>query len=170
MKKQEFLCALKKRLSCLPKQEAQERLNFYSEMIDDRMEEGLSEEEAVFAVGPIDEIVSQISEEINLTSTQKDTKPQRKLCAWETALLILGAPLWIPLLIAAFAVIFSLYAILWTVNICLWAVEAPFFIFSLISKYLFAICKKATKYSVTFTRKSVYYIKKIFSTKGGLNR
>lgn len=37
MRKWEFLSTLKNRLSGLPKQEVEERLNFYSEMIDDRM-------------------------------------------------------------------------------------------------------------------------------------
>ena len=36
-------------------------------------------------------------------------------------LVILGAPLWIPILISVFAVIFSLYAALWSVVISLWA-------------------------------------------------
>ena len=43
MRKWEFLSTLKNRLSGFPKQEVEERLNFYSEMIDDRMEEGLNE-------------------------------------------------------------------------------------------------------------------------------
>lgn len=47
MNKQEFLVKLRKGLSGLPKEDIEERLTFYSEMIDDRMEEGLSEEEAV---------------------------------------------------------------------------------------------------------------------------
>ena len=46
MSKQEFLDQLRARLSGLPRQDVIERLNFYSEMIDDRMEEGLSEEDA----------------------------------------------------------------------------------------------------------------------------
>ena len=39
-------------------------------------------------------------------------------------LLILGFPLWLPLLIAAFAIAFSLYAVLWAVTISLFAVFA----------------------------------------------
>jgi uncharacterized membrane protein len=49
MGKQEFLTRLGKALSGLPREDIEERLNFYSEMIEDRMEEGLSEEEAVAA-------------------------------------------------------------------------------------------------------------------------
>ena len=45
MRKQEFLAQLRKALSGLPQDEIEERLTFYGEMIDDRMEEGLSEEE-----------------------------------------------------------------------------------------------------------------------------
>ena len=60
MNKQEFLTELKKALSPLSKADLEERLSFYSEMIDDRMEEGLSEEEAVAAIGSPDEIAAQI--------------------------------------------------------------------------------------------------------------
>ena len=39
MTKQEFLAELRRGLSGLPQNDIEERLNFYSEMIDDRMEE-----------------------------------------------------------------------------------------------------------------------------------
>lgn len=42
MNKNEFLSALKARLSALPPNELEERLEFYSEMLEDRIEEGLS--------------------------------------------------------------------------------------------------------------------------------
>ena len=59
MHKHEFLAQLRKGLSGLPRDDVEERLSFYSEMIDDQMEEGLSEEEAVSAAGSVDEIVAQ---------------------------------------------------------------------------------------------------------------
>ena len=59
MRKQEFLAKLRKGLSGLPQDDIEERLIFYSEMIEDRKEEGLSEEEAVAAIGSVDEIVAQ---------------------------------------------------------------------------------------------------------------
>ena len=46
MSKQEFLEQLRRGLSGLPREDIEERLKFYSEMLEDRMEEGLSEEEA----------------------------------------------------------------------------------------------------------------------------
>ena len=60
MSKQEFLARLRKGLSGLPQEDIEERLGFYSEMIEDQMEEGISEEEAVSAVGAVDEIVAQV--------------------------------------------------------------------------------------------------------------
>ena len=51
MTKREFLAQLRKGLSGLPQDDIEERLTFYGEMIEDRKEEGLSEEEAVSAVG-----------------------------------------------------------------------------------------------------------------------
>jgi len=53
MNKQEFIEALYRRLSDLPWQDVEERLNFYGEMIEDHMEEGLSEEEAVASMGSV---------------------------------------------------------------------------------------------------------------------
>ena len=72
MRKQEYLEALQNGLHGLPEQDLQERLTFYGEMIDDRMEEGLTEEEAVNAIGPVDEVVSEIVAETPLTRIVKE--------------------------------------------------------------------------------------------------
>lgn len=120
MLKQEFLIQLRKGLSCLPKQDMEERLTFYSEMIDDRMEEGLSEEDAVMAVGSIADIIAQITDD-----TPKKNK-KRRLSAGEIVLLVLGSPIWVSLLIAAFAVVLSLYISLWAIIISLWACFGSF--------------------------------------------
>ena len=123
MTKQEFMANLRAKLSGLPTQDVEDRISFYCEMIDDRVEEGLSEEEAVSAIGSVDEIVSQIIADIPLAKIAREKiKPKRRLWAWEIVLLVLGAPIWLSLLIAAIAVILSLYAALWSVIISLWSV------------------------------------------------
>ena len=48
----------------------------------------------------------------------------RKMSTWEIVLIALGSPLWVPLLIAALAVVFSLYVSLWSVIISFFAVQA----------------------------------------------
>ena len=47
MTKNAFLSELRAALSALPEQEQNERLRFYAEMIDDRMEDGMTEEEMI---------------------------------------------------------------------------------------------------------------------------
>ena len=123
MSKDVFLSELRKRLAGLPQEDIEERLTFYSEMIDDRIEDGLSEEEAVAGIGSIDDIASQIMSEIPLSRiVRHKVKPERKLKGWEIALIIIGFPLWFPLLIAAGAIIFSLYIVIWVLAFSLYAV------------------------------------------------
>ena len=122
MTKAEFIEALRRRLAGLPPEEAAERLSFYNEMITDRMEDGIPEAEAVAEVGPVEDVVNQIMSEIPLSALVRQKVKPRALKAWEIILLVLGSPVWLPLLIAAFAVAFSLYIVVWAVVVSLWAV------------------------------------------------
>ena len=122
MNKQEFLAQLRDGLSGLPQEDMEERLMFYSELLDDQMEEGLTEEQAVAAAGPVEEIVRQTISDTPLTKIVKERiRPKRRLCAAEIALLALGSPLWLPLGLAVISVFFALYVVLWSVIISLWA-------------------------------------------------
>ncbi len=125
MNKQEFLRQLRKGLAGLPQEEREERLLFYSEMLDDRMEEGISEEEAVAAVGPVEQILGKMAGELPPEKEAGSSLPRKKRkSAGQMILLALGAPIWLSLGIAAFAVALSLYVSLWAVIISLWAVFA----------------------------------------------
>ena len=128
MNKQEFLDKLRTGLMGLPKDDLEERVNFYSEMIDDRMEEGVSEEDAVKSLGSTEAVARQIISEIPIMTIVKEKmKPKRKLGAWEIVLLAVGSPVWLSLLIAAFAVLLSLYIVLWAVGVVTaWAVFGAF--------------------------------------------
>ncbi len=124
MNKEEFLSALRSALAGLPQEDIEERLAFYSESIDDRVEDGLTEEEAVKALGTVDEVRDQIMAEIPLTKLVREKmRPKGRLKAWEIVLLVLGAPVWIPLLIAAAAILFSLYIVIWAVVLCVYAAD-----------------------------------------------
>ena len=126
MTKLEFICLLHDKLDGLPQQEIEERLSFYAEMIDDRIEEGFSEQEAVSDIGSIDDIATQIIADIPLLSIVKDNIKKKKsgLGAGTVVLLALGSPIWLSLVIAAFSVILALYVSLWSVIISLWSVFA----------------------------------------------
>ncbi len=122
MNKQEFIAALRKGLSGLPQADIEERVEFYSEMIAERMEEGLSEEEAVSAIGKVEEIIGQTVADIPLAKIAKERiSPKRRLNAGEILLLVLGSPIWVPLGIAAAMVIAAIYISLWSAVVSLWA-------------------------------------------------
>ena len=126
MTKEKFLCSLGAKLSRLPKREIEECLAFYGEMIDDRIEEGLSEEEAVMAVGDVNEIAKEkLGEEIS-EILEQNANNNGKLGRGKLALIIAGSPLWISLVAAAFAIVLSLYVSAWAVIASLWAAFAAF--------------------------------------------
>lgn len=189
MTKIEFLLDLHQHLDGLPEQEVADQINYYGEMIDDRMEEGLTEEMAVAQIGSAEEIATQILSETPITKLIKARK-KRRLTGTEITLLILGFPLWLPLLVAAFAVVFSLWISLWAVVISLWCVPVSLaacgiggiiggIILAVTSKALNGIaligtalvciglsvfafygCKAATKASAVLTKRLWLWIKK----------
>lgn len=125
MNKQAFLAQLRKGLSGLPKEDIEERVTFYSDMIDDRVEDGLSEAAAIVELGSVDAITEQIIADTPLAKLVKEKiTPKKRLAVWEIILLVLGSPIWLSLLIVALAVIFVIYVLIWTVVVCLWAVFA----------------------------------------------
>ena len=124
MNKLEFLSRLEAELSGLPREDAAERLAFYAEMIDDWVEDGLPEESAVAELGSVEDLAARIRAELPLSRLVRECiRPRGKRSAWEIALLVLGAPLWIPLLIAVLAVLLSIYIVIWAVILSLWAAE-----------------------------------------------
>jgi len=123
MTRSEFLWELRKKLSGLPDEDILRSLDYYGEIIDDCVEDGLEESAAVESLGSLDSIADQILKDIPLPKLVKEKiKPKRTLRAWEIVLIVLGSPLWLPLLIAAVAVVLSLYAVLWSLIISVWAV------------------------------------------------
>ena len=128
MTKQEFLSVLREALTGLPPSDVEEHAAFYAEMIEDRIEDGLPEEEAVAAIGSVEEIVLQIVDEYSIGKLVKQRiKPKCRLSAWEIVLLALGSPIWLSLLIAFIAIVLSLYAVLWSVIVAFWSVFAALF-------------------------------------------
>ena len=136
MDKQAFLQALRAKLAGLPQEDVERSIEFYGEMIDDRVEEGTSEEEAVRSLGTIEEIAAKILSEVPLPKligecVKERVRPRRTLKGWEILLIVLGAPLWLPLLIAALAVVvsvvISIYAVVFSLVISLAAVDLSLF-------------------------------------------
>lgn len=124
MDKAAFLAGLRERLAGLPQTDMQNSLDYYAEMIDERIEDGMPEEDAVRDVGSPDEIASQILSEIPLPRLVREKVRRRRAPqAWEIVLLVLGAPLWLPLLLAFLAAALSVYAVIWSVVATLYAAD-----------------------------------------------
>ena len=124
MKKNEFLNQLRDSLRGLPQADIEERVSFYSEMIDDRIEEGLSEEEAINDIGGIDSVLQQVSEDTPIVRLVKERiKPKRRISGLEIVLLILGFPLWFPLLIVFGVLVLVFFLLMWVMVIVSYSVE-----------------------------------------------
>ena len=127
MNKRDFLNALAARLSGLPSEDIERRLEYYAEMIDDRIDDGMSEEEAVSDLGGIDSVVSSIIAETPITRLI-GAKLEKKsgLKGWHIALIVLGAPLWFPLLIALLSVIFAVFVALFSLIFAAFSIVVSF--------------------------------------------
>ena len=193
MSKQEFLAGLESGLKGLPKAEIDERIVFYSEMIDDLMDDGLSEEDAVKRIGKVEDVVAQIV--VDNRYTKQSSTPKRRLCVWEIVLLIIGVPLWGSLLITVIAVASALYVSVWAGIVSLWAgfvslvacavagpvsgivaicqgsglaglaIIAAGVVCAGLAIFAFFGCKAVTQYTVLLTKKAVLWIKKRLAKK-----
>lgn len=123
MNRNEFSRELRRRLTELKNAEVNKTVEFYNEMIDERIDAGLTEEEAVADLGSIDDIVAQVK---NNAAPENIKSRISKLQVWQWVLIVLGAPLWAPVLVAVFAAVFSIYIGIWSVLISGFAVVLGF--------------------------------------------
>ena len=124
MTKKEFLSELRSKLQGLPPEDIDERVSFYEEMINDRIDDGKTEEEAIADIGTVDDVVKEIAKDTPLVKLVKEKmKPKRRIKAWEIVLIVLGFPLWFPLLITALVLIMVFWILVWVMVIVTYAVE-----------------------------------------------
>lgn len=122
MNKPEFISMLSDKLAVLPKTEVDKSVAYFSEIIDDRVEDGMSEDEAVDSLESIDVIIEKIMYETSLPVLMRSRmKPKRPLTTMNIVLIIVGCPIWISLLIAGIAVVLSFYVCVWAVIVSLYA-------------------------------------------------
>ena len=128
--KMQFFQSVREQTVGMPSTEINRLLEYYSEMIDEAMEEGMSEEEATAHLGTWEEICAQIEEfrtsEPQPTETIKEEpakepknpippkKPKKRISlpVWAVVMLILTSPVWgaivLSLGITVFVVVASL--------------------------------------------------------------
>jgi uncharacterized membrane protein len=126
MNKHDFLLELSEKLASLPKAEIEKSAAYYSEIIDDRIEDGMTEEEAVAVLGDPGTVAENIMYDMSIPALMKARVNESKNRAANTglwvALVILGFPLWFPLLCAFGGIIFAVYMTVWAIIVSLFAV------------------------------------------------
>lgn len=150
MNKAEFTQQLTNSLAGLSQYDLSRSVDYYTEMIDDRVEDGMTEEEAVAALGSIDEIRSKILEEVPITKIVKEKiTPKRSFGAGEIILLVLGSPVWLPLLLAGIIVCLAIYITFWSIIFSLYVADFSVFI-SGIAGLIVAIIKPGGSFGAMF--------------------
>lgn len=117
MTKIEYLAKLKRALRVVKSDERSKSLAYFSEVIDDRMEDGISEEEAISELESIEAAASRIIAE---AEAQGQLKPKRSVL--QIVLIVLGFPLWFPLLLTVAIVVIVMYCLVWVLIGVLFAV------------------------------------------------
>ena len=123
MTRNEFITSLSARLQGIPENERQKALDWYSELICDRMEE-MPEADAVSGIGSVDEIADEILSQYRQNTTavhsSDGTEPQSRRSpdkGVNTALVIFAAvvlsPIWLPLLIVGLSLALVAVVLVW---------------------------------------------------------
>lgn len=121
MNRSEYLAALGANLSALTESEIEKALAYYDEIIADRVEDGLTEEEAVAGLDPPAKSAERILLDSPLNVLVKSRlKSQKKPSAIVIILLVLGFPLWSSLLAVLLSIVLTLYVSLWAIVSSLW--------------------------------------------------
>lgn len=117
MSKADFLRLLERALMQLSEEERQKNLEYYSELLDDMMEEGMTEAEATAKLGSPNQIAQSILQEMplgKLVSTRM--KPKSGWTPLAIVLAVVGSPVWVPLLLATVAIVLAVFVSIWALG------------------------------------------------------
>lgn len=109
MNKQEYIKELKAALKGADKTEVSRTIEFYSEMIDDALEDGMSENEVISGLETPSAVAARIAGE-TVAEKRKQGHPALFIIA-----VVLASPIWLPIVVSVIAVILSVYISLWAV-------------------------------------------------------
>ncbi|MGR3779225.1 DUF1700 domain-containing protein [Bacillus paramycoides] len=110
MNKAYFLDSLKQNLKSLSKEERFKFISYYEEIIEDYIEDGYSEKDAVEKVGDPSIIAQNILKEPREKQVKVFSKSGKIFIGF---LIILGLPLWGSLLLAGIVLVLSGYFLIW---------------------------------------------------------
>lgn len=128
MTKDEYLSELRAGLAAFSKDEVDRAVSFYEEMVDDRVEAGVSEEEAVGSLEPPAEAAARIISEMpavpRAAARLRSPKTPR---SWFVAFIVaavIGSPVWIPLTLGVIMAVIGCSIGLFGLLVAVWAIAA----------------------------------------------
>ncbi|WP_162163858.1 DUF1700 domain-containing protein [Acholeplasma hippikon] len=110
MNKQKFIRELQFNLSKFERSEVEEIINYYEELIADKMENGLSEEATIRSLGNITDIINEMK--MNIVSKRIDTKKSNSTKNFLIILGICSTPILLPLGITFATLYFVMFIVL----------------------------------------------------------
>jgi len=128
MTKNEYLKKLERELTKIPKSEAAKCIAYYNEIIEDTIESGLSEQAAVSKLDtPFSAAQKFLNERSYPVNSEISEKPAKsKTNNLYVLFLILGFPLWFPLYITFYTLVFTVFVIIWSLIITFYALLIAF--------------------------------------------
>lgn len=137
MRRDEFLKELARELEGLTAEQVAEAVSFHAEAIDDRIEAGMPEEEAVAAMGSPREAAAGVLD--GLPPVPRAIARTRRLgtvVPWVLA--IIGSPIWIGFGLAFLGVALGVYVSIWALALAVWALAGACLAGALVSLLLAA--------------------------------
>lgn len=124
MNRKQFLRRIKREFRGVPQNEIKALMEYFDESISERMDRGMSEAEAVAALGSPEEAAARIIEEMPVEFRKNVKKESGFMRGAKIIMIVLGSPVWLSVLIAIFAVLLALAAVYASVVISLFAAAA----------------------------------------------
>ena len=141
MNRQEYLEKLRRALAQMPPGELEKQIAYYDELISDMCEDGMSETEAVAKLGDPAAVAAELLTALPLgTLVKSRVKSASGLSGLTIALLVLGFPLWFPLLVSFGAVLLSLLVTLWSLVLSFAAVVLSLGIAAIAAPFALVFC------------------------------
>lgn len=166
MNRTEFINELNEKLVTLSSNDREEAISYYSEIIDDAVEEGKSEKKAIKELGDINDIIKRIieSQETN-KSSHNDIFTKRLLFILASPFIFSGIALLISMFLVAYSVILSLYCIVFSTGLITIAYLINFFlvVFTFPAFGIFSIGLSVLSFGMTIlivlgTNKLLYHL------------
>ena len=133
MNKEQYISQLKGRMEAAGITNVDERIEFYDEMLSDRIDSGMEEEAAVSSMEDIEDIIENARLEKPVTAlvaekvikSHEEAKKKGNGALW-IILAIIGFPIWLPILCVLFSLLLVIYIVLWTIVFTIFVVLLSF--------------------------------------------